>query len=1056
MIYSEKQFTFTIEFKNYTKDTILLLSARKVLKEDFMRRCFLLFVLCIFVHALTGQESLMQLNSTNPVEQAKDLYADALYPTAYELLDAYLTELSTEERRDEEQARFYRASALMYWKPAAGVDLMEAYLEGYNTVLFRQKAFRQLAQYYYDQQDYKAVITYYEQLDFERLDDKAYNASMFQYAYSHFVQRNFEKTIDLCKEISHYRDQYYYPTHYYLAMSQFYTNDLDQASYNFNKVAAAKAYQHRIPYYLVQIYFKQNNIKEVLRVGNEALKDPKSKNIKEIRGILGQCYFLEEDYPKAIEHLEYYVNNTQKLRPEDFYQLGFALYQTEQYEKAIEAFKELANEKNELGQHANNYLADCYLKTNDKEAAFAAFKRTTSLDFNPDLVDESTFNSGKLAADLGDDRTALRVLKSFDKSSLYYIEAQGIISNLLENTSDYKQALEYIDGLDQTSAMVDKAQQKLLYLYGMQLLLDEQTDAAKLYFEKASKPGFSPYFKAMSHFRLARIAQDEKSYQQSIDQLRQFFLLREQDFELPKDAPIHYANYMQAYNYLHLGDFTRAKHRFKQATRVKHGKFYKDALLRTADCAFKKRELDEALDYYNQAVSAPGAGTDYAMYQGGIILGLQSKPYDKLTQLDSLFSKYPKSSLADYSLYQSGETYLVLNELFKAQSKFRLIVDQYKTSPLYVRSLIKLGLVSFNQEDMGTAMSYYKEVFNHTPNAKESREALLALQEIMVDKLGQTEAFDQYLEQEAKLNLTEFSLDSLHFRSGDIPFENGAYQTAIENYTSYIKKYPKGFNRLEAHFKRAEAYLADKKFNQAFLDYEKVIAEGQSSFYESALDKAAILAYNVLKKYKKAYTYFTTLESVAQDEGYQYKTRVRAVKAADKLNKHKAVEKLANQVLQSPFLDNKDKLSMLFLLGKINMNRRSYDKAFMQLRQVLLHSSNNLLAAESRYLMAKIHYIRKNYKDSETLVRQNIEKSKPYPYWIAKSLMLLSDILIVNKDYLKAKAALQAILENFKADKDITEEATRKLDALLQLEKQSTRIESSDTDGTLKMEKGFE
>lgn len=49
-------------------------------------------------------------------------------------------------------------------------------------------------------------------------------------------------------------------------------------------------------------------------------------------------------------------------------------------------------------------------------------------------------------------------------------------------------------------------------------------------------------------------------------------------------------------------------------------------------------------------------------------------------------------------------------------------------------------------------------------------------------------------------------------------------------------------------------------------------------------------------------------------------------------------------------------------------------------------------------------------------------KNSAYPYWVAKGLILLSDISMQKNDIFNAKAALEAVQENFREDKEILKE----------------------------------
>ncbi|HSF89239.1 MAG TPA: hypothetical protein VLA46_07470, partial [Saprospiraceae bacterium] len=63
-----------------------------------------------------------------------------------------------------------------------------------------------------------------------------------------------------------------------------------------------------------------------------------------------------------------------------------------------------------------------------------------------------------------------------------------------------------------------------------------------------------------------------------------------------------------------------------------------------------------------------------------------------------------------------------------------------------------------------------------------------------------------------------------------------------------------------------------------------------------------------------------------------------------------------------------------------------------------------------------------------------------YPFWVAKSLMLLSDIQFNAGDLMNARAIMEAITENFTGDEVIMKEASEKLEKIKQAEENQSRI----------------
>ncbi len=782
-----------------------------------------------------------------------------------------------------------------------------------------------------------------------------------------------------------------------------------------------------------------------------------TENIKEIRGILGQAYFIKKDYPNAINHLAYYIDHTQKVRAEDFYQLGFAYYQTRQYTKAIAPLKEIANVSSKMGQNANNYLANSYLQTANKNAARAAFKRTSEMTFIPDLSEEALFNFGKLSAEMGQDREALNSLKQLGPASIYFPEAQKILSHILTNTEDYSEAIRFIEALEMKSPPILKSYQRILYTYGMQHYLDGEVNQATQLFNKSNEHPLVNEVTALSYFRLADIEHDQANYQQSINHLNQYLSLYKTGIEVPEDASEKYAFYLQGYNYLKLNNYTLARQYFEDASSSMENNaaergLLMDALLRTADCYFQVNLYQQAINYYNKSIALNTKGTDYALYQRGILQGLLAKPFEKIVTMDELIERFPNSPLTDFAIFQNGETLQSIGEAVEAERSYRKIVDQFKKSTLRNKALLKLGLIAFNQGNVSTSISYYKELFNHNPNASESQQAIIALEEIYVETLSQPDEFFDFVEKQAGFKINSFEKDSISFRSAELQYENAEYEKAISAYSRYIKNYPSGFNQLMAHYRRAEAFQLQNQYDQALKDYEYVIKQGESQYYLKALERAASISYNHSEAYKKAFDYYSLLEEIELDPEKQYQFQVGALRSAVQIEDSDAIRYMADRVLKNPFLIREDKAWALFNLAKENYADDKIETSHAQFKQVVA-LSNNIQTAEARYFIANIAFNKRDMAQAEAECRQAITDSKPYPFWVAKSMMLLSDVFLKQGDILQAKAALNAILENFDSNQEIIDECEAKLKYVLAVEAEWNRVDIDTSNEELKLEK---
>jgi hypothetical protein len=83
--------------------------------------------------------------------------------------------------------------------------------------------------------------------------------------------------------------------------------------------------------------------------------------------------------------------------------------------------------------------------------------------------------------------------------------------------------------------------------------------------------------------------------------------------------------------------------------------------------------------------------------------------------------------------------------------------------------------------------------------------------------------------------------------------------------------------------------------------------------------------------------------------------------------------------------------------------------------------------AESKYRVAEILYILKQYQEAENTVFQFIDLNTPHQYWMAKSFILLSDLYLLRDDAFQAVQTLQSIIDYYEVNNDgILELAIRK------------------------------
>ena len=497
---------------------------------------------------------------------------------------------------------------------------------------------------------------------------------------------------------------------------------------------------------------------------------------------------------------------------------------------------------------------------------------------------------------------------------------------------------------------------------------------------------------------------------------------------------------MQGYNYLKQGKHNQALGYFQQtATDIKRDKsqltnsyvekqVLGDAVLRSGDCYFKSNKYKDAARFYDEAIRNNYSGFVYAIYQKGIIDGLEGRLDDKIVGLERLSREYPNSEYADEALYQTALAYQdpSINKLSKAITPLKTIINDYKgKSNLIPEAYTQLGLIYYNQGNTDAAIKNYKEVFANNPSKDKAEEALTSLESIYVD-LGKTDEFNTY-KSSLGYKVNDNDKDALAFKSAETKFESNDWEKAVPLYTSYLKNYGKSANSLTGYFHRGECYAGLKKYAEAQADYIEVVNRGQSQYYAKAMDKAIKIATNLVKDDKKAYDLYKTWEKTAANEADRFKAQMGCLDFAYKAKDNKATTEYATKVLKNTSADKAQQAKANFYLAKSAFDNKDYETARSAFNQVVRLDKDSEAAAESRYNIAYIYYVQRELDAAEQLCNAANKESSGHDFWIAKSVLLLADIYTERGDNFNAKAMLEAVIDNFKGDAVITAEAKDKL-----------------------------
>jgi tetratricopeptide (TPR) repeat protein len=214
-------------------------------------------------------------------------------------------------------------------------------------------------------------------------------------------------------------------------------------------------------------------------------------------------------------------------------------------------------------------------------------------------------------------------------------------------------------------------------------------------------------------------------------------------------------------------------------------------------------------------------------------------------------------------------------------------------------------------------------------------------------------------------------------------------------------------------------------------------------YYLPSVKKSAIISYNFKEDYVQAYNLYSEWAEFAIDESDKYEAQVGAMRSSYRIGEFDNTLKYASKVIENSVASSGDQQQAYYFIGKASLEQGKETQALQAFAKIA--DGKNNISAEANYLIAKIYFNQDKIEFAEKQINYVTENNTNYPYWIAKSIILYADIYLKKNDLFNARAALEAIIENFKDDQNIISEANEKLKVVEQKERKASRIKTIDS-----------
>ncbi len=932
----------------------------------------------------------------------------------------------------KENVRYFQAvCALELGETDAEAQFLK-YIKDYPSSANAKAAYFQIGKSYYAKKDYVKAIEWFTKIDSKNLAGNESLEYRFKLGYSYFTTKNYTAAKPLFEALKDQKSEYQEASIYYYAYLCYLDAEYKTALNEFERLNGSKTFETSYPYYITALYFLDKRYDDVLDYALPIMQRTKQENETELFRIIAATYFIKGDLKSSKNYYDKFQAQDQgkTQNNQDSYQIGYIAYKLKDYDKAITELEKMT-EPDAYYQSAMITLGDSFLKKGNKQAARNAFFKASKLDFDKDLQEEGLFNYAKLSYELEFHQVALASTQEYLKTypnSRRQEEAKTLLAEVLLSTKNYREAVDILETIQKRGREANVAYQKVTYYRGLEYYNERAFENAISLFMRSEANRYDEEIYALATYWKAEAMYEVRKYGEAVTNFNKFLRLP----AASKTDVYNYANYALAYAAFRNGNYNTSANYFERFLATGGSKGIElntrnDAIARLGDSYFSAKNYGKAMEQYDRLINAKAPSQDYALFQRGIIQGLQGNNEGKIATLKSVIAKYPSSNYADDVSFEIPYTYFLMGQSDQAIAGLQTMVEKYPRSSYVPRALVTIGLVQYNQDNNEAALKTFQRVVDQYATTDEAKQAMRSIENIYLDNSDAT-GYIKYATGTNIGNLTTSEQDSRTFSTATTLFSRSNYQGAIEAVNAYFDKFPKPIQEKYARFIRAESNAALGHIDEALHDYNIILNDWTSAYTERTLVSVSRL-YLKQKKYNEATQLLKKLELTSEyKSNYSYAINNLMVSYFE-IGDYKEALNYTNAVKNYEKSSEEEIANASLYAGKAYLKQNKRAEALKEFNLAAL-KSRTVIGAEARYNVALMQYENKEYEAAIKSAFDVSDSFSSYDYWVAKSFILMADAYVGKGDNFQAKSTLESVIENYDGKDDILPTAKARLEKL--------------------------
>jgi len=900
---------------------------------------------------------------------------------------------------------------------------------------------------------YKQGLKILEPIDIHALTRPHQIDYAFFRGYAYLMMQQFQRASIYFGQLSKSENRYTVRGTYYYAYCMYKLQNYEKALPALKQLENEPAYAKTVPYYIVQIEHALQHYDEVETRANTLLREqPESLNNAELHRILGEIYFQKTDYEQAVDHLTQYAqaatDQQEELLRNDMYMLGASEYQLGKYEDAVFYLKKIKQEKDSLFEATCLTLGNAYVRLDQPEQAKLYFQAAANIGITPAVKEEASYNytlcTYQSSSALGESVRAFNDFLHQFPDSKYENSIYQLLSDALMQSKNYAAAIATLDSIDNPTPKMLQTKQYLRYQLGadnflqgkMQQSVDWMTELIAHKAESDQYTTEAHYIRAEANYRL-------RNYLACEQDLNRFFARS----DAKQSSNYVIARYLQGYACFSQTQYDKARDAFSTYidAALATEPTYADALNRIGDCYFNGREFQQAITYYTQVSNLQAAGADYALFQRGYALGLLHKYNEKINVLRELAKRYPKSDYADDGVYETARAQLQLNDQQSAIVTYDNLLAAYPHSTLARKASLERAMLYRNLGQNNEAIAAFRQTIEKYPATEEAYAALDALQALYVET-GNVNDYLAYTKNLAKMNMNVSTQeDSLLYAAAEMQYMQAAYQKATVALSNYLTQYCAGGRYCTAaRYYLADSYYRLAQFSEALGQYAILAEMSANPYQEEAATRVAEICFDK-GDFACALDGFYRMHALASTRENTTIARLGILRCSQALGRHQNAIDIADQILSDTPLSEETKTEALFGRALAHMALKQWSKAQPDLKQLAVET-RTAQGAQAKYLLAQSYFELHDLDAAESQVMEFTQMNTQQQYWLARALVLLSDIYRERGELFQARQYLLVLQQNYTAKDDIQSLLADRFAQLDQLEQPVEKEENDEED----------